>query len=245
MSTGLRGWWQRRAVDEVAGPATQDHGRATLQLASADGCLYFSADIAFWAWWGGGDETSASLWDIARSGITDRAEAVSTRHRLTATERVRAELNTALVSWKPVGHTPAQARGHCVSVQADPELLAAVAEHEQSVRQQVVISWNEQRIKQRREQMCSLLLDPLQATAWWLQDNQDKVGDVLTVAKTFQELQEVVKPAAESASAGKLIDDLLDTKDKAVKAHAVHTLRKFFLAYEREDLAAQLSAFED
>ncbi|WP_037295651.1 hypothetical protein [Saccharomonospora azurea] len=245
MSTGLRGWWHRRYADEIAAPAHQDHYRATLQLASADNSLYFSADIVLWAWWSVRDKIPESLWDIARSGITHRAEEVSTRYRLTAAERVRAELNTALASWRPVGQSQVHARGHCVSVGADPELMAAVAEHEQSLQQQVVMSWSEQRLQRQREQMCSLLLDPLQATAWWLLSNQDKAGDVLAVATTFQELQRILAPAKQSESAGKLVDELLATKDGAVKARAVHTLKKFLLSYERQDLADQLQVFDE
>lgn len=245
MSMGLRGWWHRFYTTEDAGSANQDHVRATLHLVSADNSLYFTADIAFRARWGGNDKVPEGLWDIARSGITHRAEEVSRQYRLTASERVRAELNAALAPWKPVGQSHVHACGHCASVTADPELMTAVAEHEQSVRQQVVISWSEQRIKQRREQMCSLLLDPLQATAWWLLNNQDKVGEVLAVAKEFQELQQVLAPAEQSGSAGKLVDELLDTKDEAVKAHALHTLRRFFLSYEREDLAARIQTFDD
>lgn len=248
MSMGFRGWWNRLYADENAGPVNQEPLRGALQLASADNFLYFTADIAFWVHCGSSDKVPdiESMWDIARTGITHRAEEVSTQYRLIATERVRAELNVVLGPWRPVGQSPVQARGRCFSVTADPELVAAVAEHERSKSQQLVISWDEQRRQQQRRQMCSLLLDPLQATAWWLLDNPDKVSEVLEVAKTFQEVQNILEPATTpSESAGKLVDELLTTKDEALRAGAIHTLKKFFLSYGREDLAAQLQVFDD
>ncbi|EIE98454.1 hypothetical protein SacglDRAFT_01534 [Saccharomonospora glauca K62] len=247
MSMGLRGWWHRFQDYESPGSESQDHVQVSIQLASVDDSLYFTAEIAFWAWWNGGGRMPdrESVWDIARSGITRRAEEVSTRHRLTATERVRAELNEALLAWKPVGGSYVRARGRCLAVTADPELVEAVAAHERSKSQQLMISWSEQRRQQQREQMSSLLLDPLRATAWWLLNNQEKATEVKEVATTFLELQGMLKPAARTESAGKLVDEFLDTKDAAIKVHFLHTLKKCFLGYDREDLATRLSALEE
>src|SRR5690606_40650248 len=90
------------------------------------------------------------------------------------------------------------------------------------------------------------LIAPPQSTAWVLLDNQHNVRVVLEAAKTFQEVQNILEPATTpSESAGKLVDELLTTKDEALRAGAIHTLKKFFLSYGREDLAAQLQVFDD
>lgn len=245
MSTGLRGWWQRRDSEEAAdGPVNPQPSRSTFELASADDAMRFTADVVFWPWWGGNDKAPESLWDVARSGIIRRAEEVSTQYRLTATERVRSELNAALLPWQPVGESHVHARGVCMAVTADPELVEAVAEHERSQSQQLVLSWTEQRRRKQREQLCSLLLDPLQATAWWLLDNPNGIGEVVTVARMFRETESILGPAERSQSAGTLVDELLERLDNAVRERAVETLQKFFVGYEREDLAARLSSLE-
>lgn len=247
MSTELRGWWQRRDSEEAAavGPVNPQAARATCELASADEAMPFTAHFVFWPWWGGSDRAPESLWDVARSGIIRRAEKVSTQYRLTATERVRSELNAALLPWQPVGESHVHARGVCVSVTADPELVEAVAVHEKGQRLRLVTSWTEQRRRQQREQLCSLLLDPLQATAWWLLENPDKSDELVSVAQMFREVQSILTPPERSQSAGTLLDELLETKDDAVRVRVIMTLRKFFLSYEREDLAARLSALEE
>jgi hypothetical protein len=245
VSTGLRGWWRRYSEEVAAGPVSQQYSQAAYQLPSADNNLHFVADLGVLAWWGGKGEAPESLWDIARSGIVRRAEKISSQYRLTAADRVRAEINAALITWQPVGQSHVHARGQCVSVTADPDLVAAVADDERNKAQQLVVSWSEQRRRQQREHMCSLLLDPLQATAWWLLDNPGRANEVVSVAETFLKVQSILAPAARDATAGRLVDELLDSKDDAVRVHFVESLRRLFMGYEREDLAARLPAFDD
>src|SRR5699024_6673568 len=98
-------------------------------LPSADRALPFSVTVTVYTWWSIVEaETTSS--DVALAGIARRAEQVSARHRLTACERVRCELNAALLHWETVSESGVQARAQCISVDADADLMTAVHERE-------------------------------------------------------------------------------------------------------------------
>lgn len=88
--------------------------------------------------------------------------------------------------------------------------------------------------------MCSLLLNPLRATAWWLLDNQNNPTEAVTAAQKFRELRSLLRPEEQSDSAGTLVDELLESADESVHAHMVRRLRHCFHEYQREDLIARL-----
>ncbi|MCX2729484.1 hypothetical protein OOZ19_04480 [Saccharopolyspora sp. NFXS83] len=214
-------------------------------LPSADGHMHFHAKISFWTWWDGTEPSPPALLDIAKAGIIRRAEKVSVRRSITDCDRLRTELNTELMNWEAVAETQVHVRGHCTSVDADPDLIAAVDEHEQAIRRHVVQSWYEERRKQQQNQMCSLILDPLRATAWWLLDNQDKPEEAVTIAQNFQELRNILKPAEQTDTPGKLVDELLIPADEAVRHRVIQFVRNCFQELHRDDLAARLDPVDD
>ncbi len=209
-------------------------------LPSADDRLHFDVSVSVEARWGGVGPLPPSLLDIAREGMARRAEQVSAQRALTASERLRGELNTALFRWERVAATDVHARGRCVSVDVDEELVAAVEMREQAQRRHVAMSWRDQQRRHDREHMCAVLLDPLRATASWFLDNQDKPEQVATIAQSFQEARNVLAPEQQQDSAGKLVDELLGTADEAMRDHLVRTLRKAFAEYGRQDLMTRL-----
>ncbi|WP_232283673.1 inositol phosphate phosphatase SopB [Saccharomonospora cyanea] len=214
-------------------------------MPSADEHLFFTAEIVFEACWCGNEAAPAALLDIAREGITRRAREVSRRRTLTASEQVRGELNTALLKWGWVAETPVQARGHCVSVKADPELVEAVAGREQALAQQVALSWRARDRALRIEQMCALLLDPLRATASWFLDHPDNPDELVSIARQFQELRGILEAEQRGESVGGLLDELLAGADEAVRLRLSNVLRKVFSQYGRADLATRLRPGED
>lgn len=237
----------RRGAHAPAPPAN-GHGtgvpdnayRARLDLASADDSFPFLADVVYWAWWEGPDPVPPDVARIALSGITHRAETVSSAHRLTARARLHSELARALTHWQPVGDSPVRARGYCLSVDADPDLLAAVEEHERTIRQELAASWHEQYRARQEERTRSLLLDPLRATARWLHDNPDRTLEAVTVAEHFLRLRGVLSPEERAESPGALVDELLAVADAEVRVRVLHALRQCFQAYGRDDLVRRL-----
>ena len=217
----------------------------TLKLVSADEALHFNANISFWARWVGPEAAPPALLDVAKTGILHRAENVSSRHRLTAAERLKGELNTALLNWETVASSSVQARGYCVSIEVVPELLAIVEEHQESVRQRIVLSSQDLRRRHQQDEMISLILDPLRATASWLRDNQDKPEAAVKVAQNFQELRDSLVAEIQPDSAGKLVDEFLTEADDAVRSRTARLLRNFFHKHERGDLAARLPSFDE
>lgn len=231
------------AVEEPV-PARSGTTTCNVSLPSIDEPLHFNATISFEARWGGNAPAPPSLHDIAWTGIVHRAEEISRLRALTAAERLRAELNAALLAWRGVGGTDVYARGQCSSVEADADLATAVAEREKAQCQQAVLSWRSHERWHQEERMRSLLLDPLRATASWFLDNQDKPEHVVEVARTFRELRVVLAPEERADSAGQLLDDLLGSTDEAVRFRVVSKLRNAFVQYDREDLAARLDEIQ-
>lgn len=242
----MRGMYDRNAHG-IEGMGWPDHSRyeTTVSLISKDASLYFTATISFWIWWDGVEQAPPAWKDIAGTSIIQRAEKISEQYRLTAAERMRAEVNTALVRWDQSNLRPLRVRGHCVSVEVAPEDLAAVQEDEQSFQQHVIRSWYEQRRQHELEQMCSLLRDPLRATAWWLLNNPDTPPNVVPIAQQFQELRNLLaleerEEQAEPESPGALVDELLNTSNGSVHTRMVHMLERCFSGYGRDDLANRL-----
>ena len=213
-----------------------------LRIPSADEALHFGVNVTFSGRWEGAAPAPPTLLEIAEAGIARRAERISVGYRLTASSRVKTELNATLVNWEPVTGTHASAWGHCESIEVDPELLTAVEEHEEAVRRQAVMSWDVERRRQQAEQMSSVILDPLRATAWWMLDNQDKPLEAVEVAQQFQRLRTVLEPEEQPDSAGTLVDQLLATADGAVRNRMMSILRNSFHEYQRDDLAARLDS---
>ncbi|SFT36640.1 hypothetical protein SAMN04487904_101517 [Actinopolyspora lacussalsi subsp. righensis] len=242
----LHRWEVREGVsssngeDSFEGPCSDRSSTDGLSLPSADEPLHFDVSLSLEAYWGGNVPAPSALMDIAWAGLIHRAAEVSRQHALTATERLRVELNAALVVWWRVGGTNVYVRGQCSSVDADAELVAAVAAREEATRRHVALSWQNQQRSNQEERMCSVLLDPLRATASWFLDNQDKPEQVVAVAQQFHELREVMSTATRSESVGQLVDKLLVATDETVHLRVISTLRKVFINYNREDLAARL-----
>ena len=211
-----------------------------LSLPSIDDRLEFVVTLFFEARWDGADPAPPAMLDIARHGIAMRADEVARRHPLTAQERLRCDLNTGLHRWGRVPDTDVMARGRCVSIDTDAELLTAVAAREDAARRRLVGSWaDEQRIRQT-ERTAGLLLDPLRATAAWFSQHQDKPEQVVETAKQFKELRAVLAPEQDSGSEGALLDELLMTMDEPDRLRTLFILRKLFVQNERHDLAARL-----
>lgn len=93
--------------------------------------------------------------------------------------------------------------------------------------------------------MCSLLLDPLRATAWWLLDNRENPEQLVAIAQTFQELRGILASEKRPDTAGQLLDELLETSDEAVRTRLVSLLQKAFTEYGREELTARLKECEE
>ncbi|WP_223839113.1 hypothetical protein [Saccharopolyspora pogona] len=92
--------------------------------------------------------------------------------------------------------------------------------------------------------MCAQLLDPLRATAWWFLDNTDKPTEAVEVARHFRELRELLLPEEppDPDTVGKLVDELLSSAEPPVRRHLIHTLRRAFTGFERQDLAERLTS---
>ncbi|MBP2329901.1 hypothetical protein JOF56_010286 [Kibdelosporangium banguiense] len=247
----MAGWSfrRRRGPEEntVRQPAAVDSVLAweiTLSLPSSDEILRFEAHFAIEAKWQG-DEPPPSLPDIAREGIAYRAERLSRRHTLTAAERLRGALSVALCQWLPVRGTEALARGHCVSVDADTELIAAVAAREEAASRRFAFSWQDERRAHQAEQMRSQLLDPLRATAWWLMENQDKPERVVEIARAFKDARDALAPEDLPDSPGRIFDGMMAVPDPAAKAYQLGILRKLISESGREDLRARLAEYEE
>ena len=216
-----------------------------LSLPSVDGRLRFTVTVFVEARWGGADPAPPALLDIAQHGIATRAEQVAGRHSLTAQNRLRYALNADLHRWNRVAGTEVVARGHCVSTDTDPELVAAVAEREEAAGRHLVGSWaDEQRVRQT-ERMTALILDPLRATAAWFMENQDKPGEVVETAKEFKKLHEVLAPDQRLDSPGALLDELLTTIHEPERLRTLMILQKVFRSNDRPDLAARLGSLHD
>lgn len=220
------------------------HSKDQLELPSADVLLRFTADFRIWAWWDSTEPTPPNLLDIAKHGVAQRARQISARHRLTGMAALRSELNARLLVWENVEDTPVQARADCERIAADPDLVDAVAEHDEAQRRQAVSSWKNEERKRRHEEVCAELLDPLRATASWFLENADKPTEAVEVARRFQELRELLLPVGPSEldTAGKLVDELLDSAEPSVCRYLIHVLDQFFMSHKRQDLAERLTS---
>ncbi|MEU8633428.1 hypothetical protein AB0C38_14750 [Amycolatopsis sp. NPDC048633] len=205
-----------------------------------DGRLRFTVTVFVEARWGGAAPAPPALLDIALHGVARRADDVARRHPLTAQERLRYGLNADLHRWEQVPETGVMARGHCVSIDTDAELVAAVAAREEAARHQLVGSWVEEQRARRTERMSTLLLDPLRATAAWFLENQDKPEQVVETATEFKKLQEVLAPEQGPDSAGVLLDELLTTIDEPGRLRALTVLKRLLAERDRHDLAARV-----
>jgi hypothetical protein len=241
-------WRRRGEPEERAALAISQppHVTATtrLSLPSVDDRLRFTVTVFVEVRWGGADQAPPALLDIALHGVARRADFVARRYPLTAQERLRYELNADLHRWEQVLETRAMARGHCVSVDTDEELVTAVAAREEAARRQLVGSWVEEQRTQRTERMSTLLLDPLRATAAWFLENQDKPEQVVKTANEFKKLQEVLAPEQGPDSPGALLDELLTTTDEPGRLRTLTILKNLLGRNERHDLAARV-AFSD
>ncbi|EID56296.1 hypothetical protein [Saccharomonospora xinjiangensis] len=249
-------WWRQFRAREGNGmPQTNGHAwqgwapmahaSATLTLPSTDAHLCFTAAVTVQARWRGSEPAPETLIDIAREGITRRAETVSRQRSLTESQRVHAELNTVLLDWGQVGSTPVESRGHCTSVQADPHLVEAVAGREQAAAREQAASWRVTERVRHTDQLCGLLLDPLRATATWFLDNPDKPGDLVGVARQFQQLRGLLEAEKREETVGGLLDEFLVGSDPAVRVWLAGVARKVFEQYGRQDLAARLGNVEE
>ncbi|GGI86341.1 hypothetical protein GCM10011581_24300 [Saccharopolyspora subtropica] len=216
--------------------ARSDH---PLLLRSSDPALYFDVKLSVEFTWTGTGPAPLTAGDIAVRGVARRAEEVSKLRALTECERLRAELNIALLHWEPVAMTGVHARAHCVSVEADPELIAGVAAREETIRRRTVLSWQREQREDEVRWLGSLITDPLRATAWWFADNLDKPDQLVKVAQDFQLLRTTLEPE-QSDSAGRLVDEFLDDADKAERMWLLETLLNAFGTYGRSDLADRL-----
>lgn len=226
------------------GPFSTRSSADDLPLPSADESLHFNVGLSLEARWDGNASAPSSASDIAWAGIIRRAEEVSRQHALTATDRLRVELSAALAEWRRVDGTNVFARGQCASTYADEELVAAVAAREETARRHVALSWQSQQRTHQEERMCSVLLDPLRATASWFLDNQDKPEKVVTVAEQFRDLQDILNTATRSESPGRFVDEMLAAADQEERILLVNTLQKMLTKYGREDLSARLDEIE-
>ncbi|MFR9727943.1 hypothetical protein ACL03H_01860 [Saccharopolyspora sp. MS10] len=226
----------RETSPEVEGAVPR---RESFSLPSADGSFRFAAVIAFTVRSGEAEPDDPAVLDLARTGIARRAEAVSTRFRLTEENRVKGELTTALWSWEALAGC--SVRGRCVSIDTDVELVEQIAEFEKWERRRSVLAWQARQRKEQEERMRSLVVDPIGATARWFLDNQDKPRDVVAVAGEFQKLRSLLLPEEQADSPGALVDDLLDNlSEEAHRDHLIRTLRKWFTHFGRDDLGARL-----
>ncbi|MEU6132381.1 hypothetical protein ABZ805_24660 [Saccharopolyspora sp. NPDC047091] len=229
--------------ETAAAAAPRSH--VSFDLASADESFRFRAELTFWVRWAGSDPHHPAAVDIAAAGVMRRAEQISVRYRITECERLRAELNVELSNWYQVSSTPVYAQGHCLSVDADPEFVAAVQEQEHASRRTAVMGWQEQARARQREQMRSLILDPLRATAWWLSDHQDQPESAVNVAQKFTELRDMLRPEDSLDSPGTVLDEFLTTTDDdAVRMWTIRQLRKVFEQHQRDDLTVRLGVIE-
>ncbi|MGK4591676.1 hypothetical protein [Amycolatopsis sp. w19] len=230
---------QKEAAKYAAIPRPLPIGAPTeLSLPSVDDRLRFTVTVFVEAQWGGVCPAPPALLDIARHGVARRADDVARHHPLTAQERLRCELNANLHRWDRVPEAEVMARGHCLSINTDAELVAAVAAREEATRRQLVGSWVEEQRVRRTEQMSTLLLDPLRATAAWFLENQDKPEQVVETANEFKKLQEVLSPKKGPDSAGALLDELLRTIDEPGRLRTLTILKNVLVRNERHDLAA-------
>ncbi len=216
--------------------------RVAVTISSADKYLRFSVTLRVEGRWTGTGQAPHALLDVARAGITHRAEAVSRDHTLTATERLRSELNRVLLPWQDVDKTSVQARAVCETVVADPDLVAAVAEREQAVGMATVGSWQSRQPTYHVEQECALIRDPLRGTARWMVDNPGRPDDAVQVARQLTALRDLLAPPTDEhpESPGRLLDELLETTDEACRDRLATTLSKIFVQYGRQGLADRL-----
>ncbi|MEV0705143.1 hypothetical protein AB0I53_45515 [Saccharopolyspora sp. NPDC050389] len=192
--------------------------------------------------WAGAGAAPPSARDIAREGVVRRAEELSRNRRLTECQRLHGELAVALLRWKPVEDTLVSSRAHCISVDAAPELVAAVAAREDSANHQVVLSWQHEQREHQAKRLQSLITDPLRATAWWFAANQDKPAELVQVATEFQQLRTILthEEEADEDSAGHLVDEFLNAVDVADQLYLLQILRKLFGDHGRSDLVERI-----
>lgn len=213
---------------------------STLSLASADDRLRFTVSLFVEARWVGADPAPLTLLDIAQHGVARRAEDVACHHSLTSQERLRCALNANLHHWSRVEDTEVAARGRCLSIDTDAELVAAVAAREEATCRQLVSSWVEEQRVLQTERMSALLLDPLRATAAWFLENQDKPEQVVGTAEEFKKLRQILEPEQRSGSAGALLDELLTTMDEPGRLRTLVILRNILVENGRHDLVARV-----
>ncbi|WP_197289793.1 hypothetical protein [Saccharothrix sp. NRRL B-16348] len=219
-------------------------GEVTMSLPSADKPLPFHVTLVVEAKCPE-DPPPPALLDIANEGVARRAERLSGQYALTAADRLRGALSTALNGWHHVPGTGVLARGHCTSVDVDAELVAAVAAREEADRRWFAASWQDERRAQQAEQMRSRLLDPLRATAWWFLDHQAEPERLEDVARAFDKAREVLAPKDTPDSPGRLVDDMLAAHDPAVRTSLARYLERFFAEYSREDLVIRLKHWQE
>ncbi|WP_019819526.1 hypothetical protein [Saccharomonospora saliphila] len=216
--------------------------RVTVTVPSADEYLRFSVTMRVEGRWTGPGQAPHALLDVARAGITHRAEVVSREYTLTTTERLRSELNRVLLTWQDVDETGVQARAVCEHADADPALVDAVAERERAVGMATVRAWQRQQPSYHVEQECALIRDPLRGTARWIVENPGRPDDAVQVARQLTTLRDLLAPATDERpeSPGRLLDELLDGTEEACRDRLATTLRKLFVEYGRPDLADRL-----
>jgi hypothetical protein len=246
---GVWDFWRHTSKKGEEEPAPEKDeivtsGAVTMSLPSADESLSFKVTFVVEAKCPEGPPTPALL-DIASEGVARRAERLSSRHALTAADRLRGALSMALNGWHHVPGTGVLARGRCTSVDADAELVAAVAAREEADRRWFAASWRDERRAQQAEQMRSRLLDPLRATAWWFLDNQAEPERLEDVARAFEKARTVLAPQDIPDSPGRLVDDMLAAHDPAVRTSLARYLERFFAEYNREDLVTRLKRWQE
>ncbi|MFB9905513.1 hypothetical protein [Allokutzneria oryzae] len=213
-----------------------------LSLNSADELLCFQAEVIIEAQWVGAESPPPAMFSMAQAHVAHRADEMSRRRTLTQFERLQGELNAALFSWMPVPGAPVRARGHCVSIQPDEEMLAVVEARERENGRRAALSWQVEQRLRAEEHARSLILDPLRATASWFIDNQDSPEQAVVIAQHFQELRDILSPERQPESPGTLVDEVLTTADDVVRERLVFLLGNAFSSYGREDLRARLTS---
>jgi hypothetical protein len=213
-----------------------------LPLPSADSPLCFTALVFVHACWTGPAPAPPALLDIARGDINRRARDVGRCYPLTASDQLRFALNTALYRWGEVHGIPVRASGYCERIHADPELVDAVAAKEAAARRRLVRTWLDEQRAIETEQMTTLILDPLRATASWYMDNPDKPEQAVSIAEKFQELRRRLLPEQKADSPGTLMDDLLTAADDVKRSYLHDRIGQLFKVSDREDLVMRLES---
>ncbi len=188
---------------------------------------------------------------IATGDIARRARDVAGQWPLTAAAQLRAELEIAL-SHRLGGEYPGVVSwAHCTSVTADDELVNAVRRRQEAQRNAQIRSWQWEEQARQIAMLHDIITDPRHATAWWLLKNEDKVDQLVEMARRFRELREVLNATvpdqrpSPSDQLAVLVTAFWERSDGVAREHLIRDVSRLFVTYRSPDLVAGAQSLLD